>query len=120
MRAARCLRPTWASSRRGVFIHRDRMRRRALLWLASKVGSTFPNSRGLERKTLRGLRDAQPPAADEDVHMRERLAEGEDELVRVLNPAPENDRHEFGDRLGSLLAGFENGHAARLVVGDEL
>ncbi len=52
--------------------------------------------------------------------MRERLAEGEDELVRVLDPAPENDRHEFGDRLRPLPARFENGDAARLVVGDEL
>ena len=43
-----------------------------------------------------------------------------DELVRVVDPAPENDRHEFGDRLRPLPAGLENGHAARLVVGDEL
>jgi hypothetical protein len=44
-------------------------------------GARIP-SRRLERKALRGLRDAQPPAADQDIHMRERPAEGEDELMQ--------------------------------------
>ena len=52
--------------------------------------------------------------------MRERLAEGEGELVRVVDRAPENDRHEFADRLRPLFAGLENRHAARLMVRDEL
>jgi hypothetical protein len=34
-----------------------------------------PSSRRLEREALRGFGDAQPPAANEDVHMRDRLAE---------------------------------------------
>ena len=51
--------------------------------------------------------------------MRQRLAEGEHELVRVVDPAAENDRHQLGDGLRPLLAGLEDGHAARLVVGDE-
>ena len=67
-----------------------------------------------------GLRDTQPPAADEDVHMRERLAESEGELVRIVDFAPENNWHEFGDRLRSLFAGLDHRHAARLVVRDEL
>ena len=66
-----------------------------------------PPSRRLKREAVRGLGDAQPPAAHEDVHMRQRLAEGERELVRIVDSAPENDRHEFGDRLWPLFAGLD-------------
>ena len=68
---------------------------------------------------MRGFGDPQPSAAHEDVHMRERLAEGEDELVGIVDFAPENDRHEFRDRLRPLFAGLDNRHAARLMVSDE-
>ena len=79
-----------------------------------------PSSRRLERQAMLGLGDAQPSAAHEDVHMRERLAEGEGELVRVVDCASENDRHEFGDGLRPLFARLDNRHAARLMVGDQL
>src|SRR6202035_921323 len=59
---------------------------------SSRLRKSLPASRRLERQAMRGFGDAQPPAAHEDVHMRERLAEGEDELVRIVNIAPENDR----------------------------
>ena len=78
-----------------------------------------PNSRRLERKAVRGLGDAQPTAAHEDVHMRQRLAESERELVRIVDIASENDRHEFGDRLRPPFAGLDNRDAARLMVSDE-
>ena len=51
--------------------------------------------------------------------MRKGLAEGEDELVRIVDGAPENDRHEFRDRLRPLFARLDNRHAARLMVRDE-
>ena len=44
---------------------------------------------------------------------------GKDELVRIVNIAPENDRHELGDGLWSAFTGFENGRAARLVMRHE-
>src|ERR1700719_4381055 len=68
---------------------------------------------------MRGLGDAQPTVAHKDVHMRERLAESESELVRIVDIASENDRHEFGDRLRSLFAGLDNRDAARLMVSNE-
>ena len=46
--------------------------------------------------------------------MRERLAEGESKLVRIVDIASKNDRHKFSDRLRPLFASFDNRDATRL------
>ena len=51
--------------------------------------------------------------------MRERLAEGEHELMRIVDPPSEDDRHHIGDRLRLDLAGLDDRHATRLVMGDQ-
>jgi hypothetical protein len=77
-------------------------------------------SRRLERQSLLGAREAHALGAQHGVHVGERLAEGECHLMRIVDSAAEDDRHEIGHRLRLDLASFEDGEAARLVMGDEL